>query len=189
MKLAMATKSIEVSVSRRILHIGSAAYPLANIARVQSQRVKFKRWPAIRAFIVQVVIWIALGAIATFAIKYAYNHNSGGITYDKQQRYLGIVRLASGILIGLSLLWLLYRLVPTWRRYYALVIETAGTAAAALINPDRSVITDLVARITRAIDDPDNPINHFHITTNNHTNNNNYGGNNVQFGAGSKMSV
>jgi hypothetical protein len=186
----MAVKLTEVSVSRRILHIGSAAYPLANIARVQSHMLVFKRWPAIRAFIVQAVIWIALGAIATFAIKYAYDHNSGGITYDNQQRYLGMARLASGVLIGLSLLWLLFRVVPTWRRYYALVIETAGSASAALVNPDRSVITDLVARITRAIDDPDNPINHFHITANNYTNNNNIsGGKNFQFGPGSKMGV
>lgn len=185
----MAAKSIEVSVTRRILHIGSAAYPLANIARVQSETLGFRRWPAIRAFIVAAVIWIALGAAATFAIKLGYSHNAGGITYDNQQRYLGIARLASAVLIGLSLLRLLFRLAPTWRRYYALVIETAGTASAALINPDRAVISDLVGRITRAIDDPDNPINHFHVTTNNYTNNNNYGGKNVQFGAGSKMSV
>ena len=51
-------------MSRRILHIGSAAYPLANIARVQSQVLGFKRWPAVRAFIVVTVLWITLGAAA-----------------------------------------------------------------------------------------------------------------------------
>src|SRR5215475_1536576 len=114
----MDSKSIKVSVSRRILHIGSAAYPLNNIARVQSQELEIKRWPAIRAFIVLTLLWIALGVAATIAIKYAYNHNTGGITYDNEQRYLSIAWLASGALIGLNLLWLLFRLAPTWRRYY-----------------------------------------------------------------------
>ena len=58
----MATKSIEVSVSRRILHIGSAAYPLTNIARVQSQVLEIKRWPPIRAFLVATLAWTANAA-------------------------------------------------------------------------------------------------------------------------------
>ena len=183
----MATKSIEVSVSRRILHIGSAAYPLANIARVQSQVLEIKRWPAVRAFIVATLAWIALGVAATFAIKYAYSHNAGGMTYDDQQRYLGIARLAPAVLIGLSLLRLLFRLAPTWRRYYALIIETAGTAQAAIINPDRNLITGLVASITYAIENPDDPSRNFSVTVHHH--NNNFGRQNVQFGAGSRMEV
>jgi hypothetical protein len=183
----MAVRSIEVSVTRHILNIGSAAYPLANIARVQSQALGIRRWPAIRAFIVAVVVWIALGAAATFAIKYGYSHNASFVNSDNEQRYLDIARLAPAVLVGLSLLWLVFRLAPTWRRYYALIIETAGTASAVLINPDRRVITDLVAKITRAIDDPDNPRNYFHVITNNYTNNN-FGRQNAQFGAGSSMS-
>jgi hypothetical protein len=184
----MAIKSVEVSVSRRILHIGSAAYPLTNIARVQSQVLQIKRWPPIRAFIVATLAWIALGVAATFAIKYAYSHNAGGITYDNQQRYLGFVRLGVAVLIGLSVLRLLYRLAPAWRRYYALIIETAGTAQAAIINPDRNLITSLVASITYAIENPDDPRRDFTINVTTHYNNN-FGHQNVQFGAGSRMEV
>jgi hypothetical protein len=182
----MATKTIAVSVSRRILHIGSAAYPLANIARVQSQELGIKRWPAIRAFILATLAWIALGVAATFAIKYAYSHNTGGITYDNEQRYLGWARLASAILVGLSVLRLLFRLGPAWRRYYALVIETAGTARAAIINPDRNLITNLVTSITYAIENPDDPSRDFSVNVNH---NYNFGSQNVQFGAGSRMEV
>jgi hypothetical protein len=174
-------------VSKRILHIGSAAYPLANIARVQSQEIKFRRWPAIRAFIIQTVIWIALGVAATYAINYGYSHDMGGITYDSQQRYLGIARLASAILIGLGLALLLIRLVPTLRRYYALVIETAGTPNAVIINPDRGLIDNLVIQITHALENPDQA-NVAPITITNFTNNN-YGRQNNQFGAKSTMSV
>ena len=184
----MATRSIEVSVSRRILHIGSAAYPLANIARVQSQVLEIKRWPAIRAFVVATLVWIALGVAATFAIKYAYDHNAGGITYDNQQRYLGFARLVTVVLIGLSLLRLLYRLAPAWRRYYALVIETAGTARAAIINTDSNVITGLVDSITYAIENPDDPSRDFSTTVNHH-HNYNFGRQNVQFGTVNKMEV
>jgi hypothetical protein len=47
----VAAERIRVEVSRRILHIGCAAYPLQNIARVQSRVPKFARWPAIRSFV------------------------------------------------------------------------------------------------------------------------------------------
>jgi hypothetical protein len=183
----MAGKSITVSVSRRILHIGDAAYPLANIARVQAEPVKFIRGPAIRRFIIQTVTWIALGAAATFAIKYAVNHDTGGLTHDSQQQYLAIVRIAAGALIGLSLLRLLSRLVPTWRRQYALIIETAGMANAVIINPNRALITDLVGKITHALENPDQA--YVPPTVINNFTNNNYGHQNAQFGARSTMSV
>jgi len=112
----------------------------------------------------------------------------GGITYDNHQRYLDSARLAVAVLVGLSLLRLLYRLVPAWRRYYALVIETAGTARAAIINPDRDLITGLVASITYAIENPDDPRRDFSTTVHNDYNNN-FGRQNVQFGAGSRMEV
>jgi len=183
----MAGKSITVSVSKRILHIGDAAYPLANIARVQAEPVKFVRWPAIRRFIIQAVIWIALGVAATFAIKYAVSHGTGGLTHDSQQRYLGIVRIAAGALIALSLARLLYRLGPTWRRQYALIVETSGMANAVIINPSRGLITDLVGKITRALENPDQA--YIPPTVINNFTNNNYGQQNAQFGAKSTMSV
>jgi hypothetical protein len=156
---------------------------------VQSQVLQIKLWPPIRTFIVTTLVWIALGVAATFAIKYAYSHNAAGVTYGNEERYLGIARLAVAVLIGLSLLWLLYRLAPAWRRYYALVIETAGTAQAVIINPDRNLITGLVTRITYAIENPDDPRRNFSLSVHNHYNNNNFGRQNVQFGAGNKMEV
>lgn len=183
----MAAKPITVSVSKRILHIGSSSYPLANIARVQSQEIEFRRWPAIRAFIIQAVIWIVLGAAATYAINYTSSHDMGGFAYDSQ-RYLNLVRPASAVLIGLSLVRLLIRLAPTWRRYYALVIETAGTPNAVLINPDRGLIDSLVIDITHALEDPDYA--YFAPVTINNYENNNYGSQkNTQFGPKNSMSV
>lgn len=183
----MAAKPITVSVSKRILHVGSAAYPLANIARVQSQALEFRRWPAIRDFIIQAVIWIALGTAATFAIRYAYSQDVGGITYDSQQRYLNIARLVPAVLIGLSLVRLLVRLAPTWRQYYALVIETAGTPTALIINPDRRLIDSLVIDITHALENPDQA--YFAPITVNNFSNNGPGKQNVQLGADSRMTV
>lgn len=168
----MAVKSITVSVSKRILHIGGASYPLANIARVQSQKIEFRRWPAIRAFIIQAVVWTALGVAATYAINYASGHDLGGFGYESQ-RYLNIVRPAWAVLTGLSLVLLLVRLAPTWRQYYALVIETAGTPNAVLINPDRGLIEGLVVDITHALEEPDQA--YFPPVTINNYQNNNYG--------------
>ena len=65
------------------------------------------------------------------------------------------------MLLALSAIVLLVRLRRTWRRYYALVIDTAGSARAALVNPDRMIISDLVAKVTKAIENPDDPATGF----------------------------
>jgi hypothetical protein len=141
----VAAERIKVEVSRRILHIGPAAYPLQNIARVQSQVLKFARWPTIRSFVKAAVIWIVLGAAATAAIKFAADRQAGSITPANQGHYIAIAWAVAAALIAVSAMLLLVRLAHTWQRYYALVIDTAGPARAALVNPDRVVISDLVA--------------------------------------------
>lgn len=146
----MATERIRVEISRRVLHIGSTVYPLQNIARVQPQALQFARWPAIKSFLKAVVIWTVLAAVASAAIKAAAGRQTGSITAVN-------VWTAAAVPVAVSALLLLVRLGRTWRRYYALVIDTAGSARAALVNPDRRVISDLVAKITKAIEKPDDP--------------------------------
>jgi hypothetical protein len=166
----MAAERIQVEVTRRILHIGSAAYPLQNIARVQSQALEFARWPAIRSFLKAAVIWIVLGAAATAAIKFAADRQAGSITPANQGHYVAIAWAVAVALLAVSAILLLVRLRPTWRRYYALVIDTAGSARAALVNPNRMVISDLVAKVTKAIENPDDPAAGFPpLTINNYS--------------------
>jgi hypothetical protein len=169
-RFAVAAEPIKVEVSRRILHIGSAAYPLQNIARVQSQELQWVRWPAIKSFLKTAVVWIVLGAAATAAIKFAANRKPFSTFAVNQGHYIAIAWAITTVLVAISVMVLLVRLRGTWRQYYALVIDTAGAARAALVNPDRLVISDLVARITKAIDNPDDPATSFPpLTINNYS--------------------
>jgi heme/copper-type cytochrome/quinol oxidase subunit 2 len=166
----MAAEPIKIEVSRRILHIGSAAYPLQNIARVQSQELEWVRWPAIKSFLRAAVIWIVLGVAATVAVKIAARRGGSYSTIAlDQNHYLSIAWGVVVALLAISAALLLFRLRGTWRQYYALVIDSAGSASAALVSPDRRLIRDLVAKITKAIENPDDPAASFSpITINNH---------------------
>jgi len=172
----VAAELIKVEISRRILHIGSAAYPLQNIARVESQELEWVRWPAIRSFLRAFVIWILLGAAATAAIKVTASRQSGSTIALNQGHYIAITWGVAAALIAISGLVLLVRLRGTWRQYYALVIDTAGSARAALVNPDRMLISSLAGQITKAIENPDDPASSFPPLT---INNYNHVGDNV----------
>lgn len=166
----MADESIKVEVSRRILHIGSAAYPLQNIARVQSQELQFARWPAIRSFLKAAVTLIVLGIAATVAIRFAANRQAGSTIAANQGHYIAITWAVATVLLAISAIVLVVHLLPTWRRYYALIIDTAGSARAALVTTERTKISDLVTKITRAIANPNDPTTIFQqiITNNSH---------------------
>jgi hypothetical protein len=60
-------------------------------------------------------------------------------------------------------------------------------ANAVIINPNRALITDLVGKITHALENPDQA--YVPPTVINNFTNNNYGHQNAQFGARSTMSV
>jgi hypothetical protein len=166
----VAAEPIKVEVSRRILHIGSAAYPLQNIARVQSQELEWVRWPAIKSFLKAAVIWIVLGVAATVAIKVVAGRQPGSTIALDQGHYISIAWAGASVLLAISAIVLLVRLRGTWRQYFALVIDTAGSARAALVNPDRRIISDLVAKITKAIENPGDPAASFPpLIINNHT--------------------
>lgn len=176
---------INVEVYRGILHIGSAAYPLRNIARVQSVRVKFRRWLLFQRFLSIAVPSLVLGVAATVAIKYAQSHNAGFVNPDNQQHYVAIVWTAVAAIVAPSTAWLLIRFLQTLRQYYALVIETAGVPSALLFNPGRSVIDRVAASLTKALEDPDSPLGNFRQTVNNY----HFGHNITQFGAGSRVGI
>jgi Family of unknown function (DUF6232) len=142
---------IEVSVSRRVLWIGSAAYPLHNIARAQTIELVPDRAKALRNYVIQVVLWFALGAGAIYAI------NTAQISFVDRDlaRPAFFVVLA---LIGISTINLLVKLMA--RTYYAMVIETAGNPQTALVGTDRGLISSLVRQIMEAIDNPDAEFRH-----------------------------
>jgi Family of unknown function (DUF6232) len=134
---------INVRVSRRVLWIGSDAYPLQNIARAQARKIIPPRGTPVRDYIKAVFGWLIVGIILS-AILGAGVH--------------------SGVLAGL--VWVLVLILLAWRTvqlmqklrqdntYYALIIEAAGNPNTALVSRDPGVVSQLVQEIMSAIDNP-----------------------------------
>ncbi len=134
---------INVRVSRRVLWIGSDAYPLQNIARAQARKIIPPRGTPVRDYIRALVGWIIVGIILS-AILGGAAHNGA---------LAGLV----WVIVLLVLAWRTVRLVQKMREdntYYALIIETAGNPNTALVSRDPGVVSELVQEIMAAIDNP-----------------------------------
>jgi hypothetical protein len=162
--------TVNVRVNRRILWVGTEAYPLQNIARARTVRLAPKRGPAVGRFIAAIGLWIALEVGDAAVLRAARVPGSIRATL------VGYIEIGAAGLIALSMIGLLVALAR--RTLYALVIETAGTPVAAVVNPDGNLVNWLVQRIMEAID---NSQDAFQQTVENY-----YGGNHVkQFGPNS----
>jgi Family of unknown function (DUF6232) len=145
---------IEVGVSRRVLRIGAAAYPVQNIARAQTVTLVPRRGRAWRRFLLAVVLSMLLAAGAAVAANQATGLPSSGLT-----ALHGAV-VAAGALVVISTIRLMVNLSA--RTYYGLVIETAGTPRTALVSTSQREVAGLVNAIMAAIDDPGAEF-HYHM--------------------------
>lgn len=137
-------ETINVRVSRRVLWVGSEAYPLQNIARAQALKLTYKRPSPFANYIKALVRCAVLGVIAIVALKLAKLQSSQPIN---------LVEVAVFALAVIATIRLIVALRKK-RTYYALVIETAGTPNTALVSTDEGVVNQLVYQIMDAIDNP-----------------------------------
>lgn len=134
-----------VWVSRRVLWVGPDAYPLQNIARAQARELKLKpdakwvRWLGI------IAILLLSGRSVIIALRTP--HDSG--------IWLGVLVSLVVIWVGVSIIAIILRLtLPLWsRKYYSLIIETAGPPRTVLISTSDDIVTNLIGVIMCAIDD------------------------------------
>ncbi|WP_426366296.1 DUF6232 family protein [Streptomyces sp. E-08] len=139
-------KVITVEVSRRVLWIGAEAYPLQNIARATTVRIKPQRAKAVGRFLKSVLVTGIL-AVAGLAVA-----QSGEVSGDDQELITRGVAVTASVLVAAFLLPLIVVLLT--RTYYALVIETSGNPRTLLASLDRNEVHELVRDIMRAIEDP-----------------------------------
>jgi hypothetical protein len=151
---------IDVWVDKGILWIGPEAYPLQNIARATTLKLVPNRLRAFGRFAVQVILWLALGAGA----MYALNSTEGDVDRD------ALAQLASYVVIALvviSTIGLVRRLLG--RTYYSMVIETSGTPRTALTSTDKNLVMKIVRQTMEAINNPAAKF-HEHVTNINYGN-------------------
>ncbi|MCX5391641.1 DUF6232 family protein [Streptomyces sp. NBC_00094] len=131
-----------MSVSKRLLWVNRACYPLGNIARVHTYVVTPDRGAAVKRFLV-----IAILPILVLALAIEASGDGAGV--------IQLVCIAILVYAVADLLVVLFR-----QPHSVLAIETTGAALAVLTSGDASLLADLVRRIALAIENPDTE---FHV--------------------------
>ncbi|WP_329386696.1 DUF6232 family protein [Streptomyces sp. NBC_01351] len=140
---------MELRVSRRLLWVDDAAYPLHNIARVHTFELKPDRWKAFLTFLKG----LAATAVALVVLQVA-NEDSGPFSssgYGSDDTADTLWTFAFLVAFGLFV-WLLTQLFA--RPEHVLSVETSGPPVALVTLPDKEQLRQLVGQIVHAIENP-----------------------------------
>ncbi|MEU2064115.1 DUF6232 family protein [Streptomyces sp. NPDC013455] len=142
--------AIELRVSKRILWIGSAVYPLRNIARVYTFVLRPRRKEAVLRFLryfagTLVVAFIAmLPGLPALALG---DGDSGMAGYVGWVWFLGFAAVVYFFVDMMSVL--------TAPPQHVLAVETSGASTALVTSQDARYLDQLVGQISYALDHPD----------------------------------
>ncbi|MEU6505252.1 DUF6232 family protein [Streptomyces sp. NPDC046942] len=141
--------SVELRVSKRILWIGAAVYPLHNIARVYTFLMRPKRREAVMRFlrytagVLVTGFVVMLPGLPVLAL-------SGGRSGGGYVGFIWLVGIAAEIFFIVDLCSVLF--APN---HYVLAVETSGASTALVTSRDPQYLDQLVGQISYAIDHPD----------------------------------
>ncbi|MFD9727537.1 DUF6232 family protein [Streptomyces sp. NPDC059072] len=140
---------VELRVSRRLLWIDDAAYPLHNIARVYTFDLHPDRWKAFVQFL-KGVGFTAVGLVLLLLVDNDTRVFSGS-GYDRHDGTSGLVTFAVVVVIVLVIV-LLTKVFAAPQ--HVLSVETSGPPTALVTLPDRERLRQLVGQIVHAIENP-----------------------------------
>ncbi|WKE70321.1 MULTISPECIES: DUF6232 family protein [unclassified Streptomyces] len=145
-------RMLDLRVSKRILWIGRAVYPLANIARVYSFVLRPRRKEAVLRFLrysagtIAIAMLVMLPSLPALAL--------GGS--DGQSGAAGYVVLVWLLALGAEIFFLVDMLgVLTASPQHVLAVETSGASTALVTSPDPRYLDQLVDQLSYAIEHPD----------------------------------
>lgn len=145
-----------IVISKRVVQIGHEVYPLANISRVQTLRVrwggKYATFYPLRQ-IIAIVIAAGVTVAAAVLIPPELPPSADSDIEQMARQFAAVLSVVAGVVVAYWLVVLLYRLFIR-RRHYALVIETAGTQYTALSGTDHAEIHRIRNIIVEAIENP-----------------------------------
>ncbi len=145
-------RMLELRVSKRILWIGRAVYPLANIARVYSFVLRPRRKEAVLRFLRYTSGTIAIAMLVMLPSLPALT--LGGS--DGQSGAAGYVVFVWLLAIGAGIFFLVDMIaVLTASPQYVLAVETSGASTALVTSPDPRYLDQLVEQLSYAIEHPD----------------------------------
>ncbi|MEV8625934.1 DUF6232 family protein [Streptomyces sp. NPDC051079] len=132
--------TLEIAVRRRMLWVGSAAFPLHNLSRVEAFRLKPDRGAAFVRFLK----WLAVVA----AVYVAFNVMNGGDT--------SLAEDASPVLamvVIVLIIVLIKELAEASKPILA--VETAGGSLAIVTLPSMDQLREIAGQVVHAIDHPE----------------------------------
>ena len=140
--------SIDLLVSKRLLWVGGACYPLGNIARVHTLTIHPRRKDAVVRFFKRAAI---IGAV-TIALSII-----GGLTmlgdHDAGSGLLTLVYLGAAAATIYSFVEMTQ--VLSAQPHFVLAVETSGPSQAVVTSPNPHLLNQLVGQIAHAIENPE----------------------------------
>lgn len=144
---------VDLRVSKRLLWVGEAYYPLQNIARVYTLTIHPRRKEAVLLFMKRLLI---IGAVTTLlgllaaAIDASQSGNFGGGDSGGSPGLTVFVMLIAGAALIYSLVEMMR--VLTAPSHFVLAVETSGPSTALVTSPNPDQLRRLAHQIAHAIE-------------------------------------
>ncbi|GGU48197.1 hypothetical protein GCM10010211_10460 [Streptomyces albospinus] len=144
---------VSLRVSRRLLWVGDAYYPLQNIARVYTLTIHPRRKDAVLLFVKRLLITGAvLTLLGLLAVLIDSSSGFGSSGSGGSPGLTALVVIGAGAALVYSLVEMLKVLgAPS---HFVLAVETSGPSTAVVTSPDRAQLRRLAQQIADAIENP-----------------------------------
>lgn len=139
---------MDLIISKRLLWIAGAAYPLHNIARVYTFLLRPAKAKAVRRF----VKYASFTFAAALALTIIAGLSAVGVQQDPSSLIGFVWVLAFGV--GIWLLVEMFKVVGA-PSHHVLAVESNGQSTALVTAPDPATLNHLVGSIAYAIEHPD----------------------------------
>ncbi|WP_326597934.1 DUF6232 family protein [Streptomyces sp. NBC_01803] len=146
---------VDLRVSKRLLWIGDAYYPLHNLARVYTLTIRPRRKDAVLLFLKRLLI---IGAVTTFlSLLAAVIDESGGSFGSSDSNGSGGL---SALVVIIAVAALIYSLVVMLQvlgapAHFVLAVETSGPSTAVVTSQRPDQLRQLARQIADAIENPE----------------------------------
>ncbi|MFE0451056.1 DUF6232 family protein [Streptomyces sp. NPDC058914] len=141
---------MHLRVSKRLLWIGTAAYPLHNIARVYTLTLRPKRKDAVMRFLKRAAAVTAVAIVLMLPGLPAYIVSEGRSGTGTYMTFVWIAALGAGIYFLIEMISVLN--APS---QYVLAVETSGASTAVVTSQNPQHLDQLVGYISHAIEHPE----------------------------------
>ncbi|MFJ7063971.1 DUF6232 family protein [Streptomyces sp. NPDC101115] len=139
---------MDVVISKRLLWVGGAVYPLHNIARVYTFMLHPRRGEAVRRFLKRTAL--------TLIVAMAFTFFTGIAAFGSQSDLSGLLTFIWMGAIG-ALIWFLIDMIMVLsaKSHFVLAVESNGQSTALVTAPNPATLHQLVQSVAHAIEHPD----------------------------------